>query len=139
MSGSGTEEDPSIMWAPYVDGSELTEALGTSSTSGSGNTLLLVGKDSSLTSHQSGGKRWISLGAAFSRLEGKGLYIPSYDEMLLVVQGVNEGRLDVSDGSWWTSTDSGDTAWAMVVSGGSATMTRLSKTAEAGLLYVRVV
>lgn len=139
IEGAGIEGNPSIMWAPYVDGLELTEALGTSSTSGAGNTLLLVGRDSSLTSHQSGGRRWISLGAAFSRLEGKGLYIPSYDEMLLVVQGVNEGRLDVPDGSWWTSTDSGETAWAMVVSEGSATMTRLSKTAEAGLLYVRVV
>lgn len=139
LSGQGTQDKPYIVWAPYVNGKEVTTTLGTTSTSGNANTVLILGKDSSETAHLKDSSYYVSLGGAFNKIEQEGLYLPCYEEALLIVTAVNEGRIDIEDGTYWTSTESGSSAWVMVVENGSAKMSKLIKTAKADLMYVRLI
>lgn len=139
LPGQGTQAEPYVMWAPYADGKEVTSTIGTTSTSGTASTALLLGKDSSEEAHLYNGSYYVSLGGAFNKIQEKGLYIPCYEEALLIVAGINEGRIDVEDGTYWTSSESGSSAWVMVVANGTAKMSKLIKTSKASLMYVRLI
>lgn len=145
MEGKGTETSPYICWAPYVSGKGYENGLNTSSTSGMVACDVLMAKDSSSSAHSYNGSYYISVGGALASLKQDNVYVPSYTEMQTIMNMVNKGTLKLADGKYWTSTDgstSATTAWVMVVSGGSATMTsaqKLSKLANAKMLYLRVV
>lgn len=145
LEGKGSETSPYICWAPYVNGKGYENGLNTSSTSGIVASDVLKAKDSSSSAHSYNGSYYISVGGALASLKQDNVYVPSYSEMQTIMAMVNKGTLFLADGKYWTSTDgstSATTAWVMVVSGGSATMTnaqKLSKLANAKVLYLRVV
>lgn len=139
LSGQGTQGEPYITWAPYIEGKEVTSTIGTTSTSSSANTALILSKDSSGEAHSNSSNYYVSLGGAFSKIQEEGLYLPCYEETLLIVTAINEGRITIEDGTYWTSTESGSSAWVMVVTKGSATMSKLIKTSKASLMYVRLI
>jgi hypothetical protein len=140
LEGKGTVTEPNILWAPYIQGNNKTDALGTSASSGKANTRIITAADSTMAPHTYNGAQCISLGGAYKRYGDETAHIPSKDEMNYVCDAVNSGKIVLENGTvWWTSTEDGELAWAMVVSGGRGVLTKISKTAMAGVIFVRLV